>query len=316
MADPFNRIPGDQTTYGYRQLPGSGPARGPELKTMVYGTIGVVLGIVAGTILADGSWRSMSPFASHQLVRASSSVPGRPASKPATTPPPSQLAVNQGSPQLPVAQKPAPSSSAPLPQSQVASQLHQQPSAAQKPMAAPPNQAPAHQPVNQGTSQVAALHTPSALNAITSAKPSGAGMTSAALKVSGIHRHRSVRPLIGRARLTGRRKGHFRHRLHPHVKSALIAKLSPTSVSPRLDLAPPRFTFMVEGDVTVANFDALAGTIETYEGETFSLNREPSQDSTISWLDYPPDVHYRCDQSWNCTLIHDGVVLTNARRTR
>ena len=314
MAEPFHRNPGDQSTYGYRQLPGAGPAGGPELKTMVYATIGVALGIVVGTLLADGSWRSFSPFASHQLVRASSTVPGstaRPVFNAAQTTALNRQTAAQASPQLSAAQKPAASTPTPSVNAPAPAQKKTSP---QLSAALAPAPVKASMPGTPAVSAVAKslAQTPAAM------KVSGAG------KLASIHRHWPIRKLVGgRTFLSGRRKGHGRHRLHAHLratiltKAAIAAKIAPPkTTSPKLVDADLPFVFMVEGNVTVANFDALAGTIDTYEGEAFSLDRTVSQNSTISWLDYPPDIHYRCDQSWKCTLIHDGVVIVNARRTR
>src|SRR5271165_6328130 len=109
MADTFHRNPGDQATYGYRQLSGTGPASGPDLKTMVYGTFAVALGIVIGTLAADGTLRSISPFASHRSVRAGSSasaVSGRPGTRP-QTPQLAHSATSQANTQTSVPQKPS-----------------------------------------------------------------------------------------------------------------------------------------------------------------------------------------------------------------
>jgi len=80
--------------------------------------------------------------------------------------------------------------------------------------------------------------------------------------------------------------------------------------------APLRFSFFVEGSVSVANYDASTGVVDTYEGESFAVDRMTKESRTISWLEYPADVHYRCDQSWNCTLFHAGILIVNARRTK
>jgi hypothetical protein len=90
--------------------------------------------------------------------------------------------------------------------------------------------------------------------------------------------------------------------------------------APFLDAPKPEpidesFFFTVSGNATVANYDVSAGMIETDEGETFALDK-PAIGSTVSWLDYPSDVQYRCDQSWNCTLFRNGGVVLSARRTR
>ncbi len=76
------------------------------------------------------------------------------------------------------------------------------------------------------------------------------------------------------------------------------------------------FAFTVEGTQTVADFDSPAATIQTYEGESFALDKAASDTTAVSWLEYPSDVHYRCDQSGNCTLQRSGAVVSNARRTR
>ena len=282
---------------------------------MVYATIGVVLGIVAGTILADGSWRSMSPFASHQPVRANSSVPG-PAARPvinvAKTPALNPQPIAQPSPQLPPALKPSAASQAPA----VNLQAVVTPKSPQ--LLAAPAPAAARVPVSVKRPPASAL----AKAPITTRTPAAVKVSGAA-KFSVGHRHRSLRKFVaGKKFLSGRRRGHGRRRLHARLRAASIAKaaiaarISPKPGPQKLVDADVPFSFMVEGNVTVANFDALAGTIETYEGETFALDRSPTENSTVSWLDYPPDIHYRCDQSWKCTLIHDGVVIVNARRTR
>jgi hypothetical protein len=80
--------------------------------------------------------------------------------------------------------------------------------------------------------------------------------------------------------------------------------------------APIQFSFMVEGSVSIANYDAANGILDTYEGETFTLDRRAGGNKTISWLEYPADVHYRCDQLWNCTLFQNGVIAVSAKRTK
>ncbi len=141
-------------------------------------------------------------------------------------------------------------------------------------------------------------------------KPSGAA-TTVALTGTLVHKHRAVR-----RRAVGRRHGHVRHRLHlplnPTVGSGMIAAVKPPNPAGTQE----NFVFTVEGTMTVSNYDSPAATIETYEGESFTLDKPANDTTAVSWLEYPADVHYRCDQSGNCTLIHAGVVENNARRTR
>ena len=74
------------------------------------------------------------------------------------------------------------------------------------------------------------------------------------------------------------------------------------------------FFLGIEGDVTVANYDAGTGAIQTYEGSNFLLAKA-AEPSAIPWQDFPFNVHYRCDESGNCMLIRRGATA-NARLTR
>jgi hypothetical protein len=76
------------------------------------------------------------------------------------------------------------------------------------------------------------------------------------------------------------------------------------------------FTFSVEGDVTVASYDVSLRQIDTYEGETFALNQIASLSDMTPFDAYPASLHYRCDQSWNCTLFRDGSTIFSAKRTK
>lgn len=75
------------------------------------------------------------------------------------------------------------------------------------------------------------------------------------------------------------------------------------------------FFLGIQGDATVASYDSAAGTIETYEGETYLLAKSSGTSNVIAWQDYPFDVHYRCDEVGNCTLSHAGASVT-AKLTR
>jgi len=310
MAEAFHRNPGDQGTYGYRQLPGSGPARGPDLKTMVYATVGVALGIVAGTLAADGSWRTFSPFASQQPVRASSSVPGSPARAVNKAVPATATQAVPQPPVIPIAQQPTPANPTPVANLQAATQKSPLLSAGPSLVAA--NVPAAAKPAGTFAAVKASVPVPTAVR------------LSGARKLSASHRLRPAHRLVaGKSFLGGRRKGHGRHRLHAHLKTTVIAKAAiDTRIAPKAVAQKPvietevPFSFTVEGTVTVANYDSLAGIIETYEGETFALDRTSSQGRTISAVDYPPEMQYRCDQTRNCTLMHGGVLIGSARRTR
>jgi hypothetical protein len=125
----------------------------------------------------------------------------------------------------------------------------------------------------------------------------------------------------------GAHKKRRSHRLWPwHKRKGNVAKRAPY-VSPNPQPAPTAlelataaaasgpFFVGIEGEVTVANYDVAAGKIQTYEGSNFLLDRTSAGSSAIPWQDFPFNVHYRCDEAGNCTLVH-GSATAIARLTR
>ena len=101
-----------------------------------------------------------------------------------------------------------------------------------------------------------------------------------------------------------------RHRM----ASALLA--APTALDPTLssldNVAKPVIRY-TEGDLTVADYDATAGTVESSDGRTFILGTTVATSNATSWETYRSNVHYRCDQSGSCVLMRAGAVVPNAR---
>jgi hypothetical protein len=71
--------------------------------------------------------------------------------------------------------------------------------------------------------------------------------------------------------------------------------------------------FYSEGDLTVADYDATAGTIQTDDGRTFALGNTVSASNATPWEDYRANVHYRCGQDGSCVLVRAGVIASDAR---
>jgi hypothetical protein len=71
--------------------------------------------------------------------------------------------------------------------------------------------------------------------------------------------------------------------------------------------------FYSEGDLTVADYDAAGGTIETSDGRVFVVGQTVSVSNATSWEDYRASVHYRCDGDGSCTLMRHGVIAPNAK---
>lgn len=82
----------------------------------------------------------------------------------------------------------------------------------------------------------------------------------------------------------------------------------------QLSPAPRLSNLYVEGDFTVASYDATAGTIETNDGRTFAVGAMVVTGSTGSWNEDGSDVHYRCTHSGSCTLSAAGMIASNARQ--
>jgi hypothetical protein len=70
------------------------------------------------------------------------------------------------------------------------------------------------------------------------------------------------------------------------------------------------FVLGIQGDATVASYDVATGTIETYEGSSFVLDKTASENGAIPWQDFPFNVHYRCDQDGNCTMVRHGATAS------
>lgn len=73
--------------------------------------------------------------------------------------------------------------------------------------------------------------------------------------------------------------------------------------------------FSIEGDDAIVTFDPARGIIQTRGGKTFnSYQTTASADS--AWQDYPVSIHYKCDRSSSCTLMHAGLGALRARLIR
>lgn len=113
---------------------------------------------------------------------------------------------------------------------------------------------------------------------------------------------------------------HSKPAAHPDADAAqfVMASISDATPAPAIeqlsfsDNSGPS-TFSSEGDVTVADYNPTAGTIETSDGRTFALGTTVSSNTASSWEDYRSNVHFRCGQNGSCMLMRHGVIAPNAR---
>ncbi|MGD0681395.1 MAG: hypothetical protein ABR990_05020 [Terracidiphilus sp.] len=74
--------------------------------------------------------------------------------------------------------------------------------------------------------------------------------------------------------------------------------------------------FSTEGDDAIVEFDVSRGVIVTSGRKTFFLDKTSMGSTSPVWQDYPVSIHFRCDQSTNCTLMHAGAGALRARLKR
>jgi hypothetical protein len=138
-------------------------------------------------------------------------------------------------------------------------------------------------------------------------------LKSVAGKTSATHRRHAVRWLSVARKFSARHKSSSRCR--PQFSRAALATVpSPAAGNVlRLDAAAEQPLFIIEGDVTVADYDASQGLIATYDGRSSVTDRTTGEGNATSWEDYRANIHYRCDRSGNCTLSRAGLIIHNAK---
>ncbi|MGO9317412.1 MAG: hypothetical protein ACLPXT_14725 [Terracidiphilus sp.] len=74
--------------------------------------------------------------------------------------------------------------------------------------------------------------------------------------------------------------------------------------------------YSIEGDDQIVEFDINRGVIETSGRKTFFANKTIMGSADTVWQDYPVNIHFRCDQNSNCTLMHAGAGALHVRLRR
>jgi hypothetical protein len=129
---------------------------------------------------------------------------------------------------------------------------------------------------------------------------------------------RPHQPLLVWASLTTIR-GRFRHRhgLHHKVVQAPTMALKPKTLAPveeaRLEIPDGRFRFTIEGDQTAVAYDAQSGVVSTDGSGLFVVEKAPGEVLTVRSQESRSNVHYKCDQDANCSLVMASVVVPHAR---
>lgn len=78
--------------------------------------------------------------------------------------------------------------------------------------------------------------------------------------------------------------------------------------------APARILpFSIEGDDSIVDFDPSHGIIQTRGRRTFLVDKATAANADPRWQDYPVLIHFRCDQTASCTLVHFGGGVLRAK---
>ena len=80
--------------------------------------------------------------------------------------------------------------------------------------------------------------------------------------------------------------------------------------------APPEPPIYIEGDDAIMFVDAPNGIIETREGKTLTLDKADPMLNALKGQDFPIPIHYRCDQTGNCTVAGVNTGVHHARLKR
>ena len=91
---------------------------------------------------------------------------------------------------------------------------------------------------------------------------------------------------------------------------------SPALAARKKKAAIQLLPYTIEGDDAIIDFDAAQGIIATRGQKTFFIDKAAGAAADSAWQDYPMSIHYRCDQSSNCTLTHSGLGGLRVRMKR
>jgi hypothetical protein len=126
------------------------------------------------------------------------------------------------------------------------------------------------------------------------------------------------RPRLVSASFIGRRTG-LRHR-HALQQKTAPAQIAPPKVDApaeveetRLEIPDGRFRFTVEGDQTAIAYDSQSGVVSTEGQGLFLIEKAQNEPTAVHPQQIPSNLHYKCDQDANCSLIMASLVVPHAR---
>jgi len=97
--------------------------------------------------------------------------------------------------------------------------------------------------------------------------------------------------------------------------AARLAAQAATRNRDKLKASQNLAAFSIEGDDAIVDYDLTRGIIQTKFGKTFFVKKSGGEVDS-RWQDYPVSIHYKCDRSSTCTLMHAGAGALRARMSR
>lgn len=138
-------------------------------------------------------------------------------------------------------------------------------------------------------------------------------LASTAGKTPAAHKHHALRRLSAAKKSSARRQASSMRRPSVTPYAPVAAPLPAAGNVLRLDAAAAPSDFIIEGDVSVADYDATQGIITTDEGRNFVLDRTAGAGDATIWQEYHANIHYRCDRAGNCTLMRAGLYVSTTQ---
>jgi len=110
---------------------------------------------------------------------------------------------------------------------------------------------------------------------------------------------------------------HHRHGVRRQPNLALSTRRNastwPQVEEAKLEVPDGRFLFTIEGDQTAVAYDAQSGVVSTEGSGTFVVEKTSGEVPSVQIQETPANLHYKCDQDANCSLIMTSLVAPHAR---
>ena len=96
----------------------------------------------------------------------------------------------------------------------------------------------------------------------------------------------------------------------------VLTPLPPPPAAHKKKETLPPLPYTIEGDDAIVEFNSSSGVIETRGRKLFLIDKAAAEVANEAWQDYPVSIHFHCDRTSNCTLMHSGLGALHVRMMR